>query len=656
MTVTTDHDQVIDISGDRDNPDSAGFLCVRGKATIDLPHHADRITTPLLRTSRAHDDWQPISWDAAMTRIVEKIESTQRDRVGMWFGHGALANDYGSFANVQLGLRFANMGGMQAWGGAMICWGLGGFGFGLTGTLDANTKEDMSANADLILQWGSNTTSQPNTARHLALAKKRGAHVIAIDVRVSEACTAAHDYYLVKPGTDAALALAMMHVIVRDDLHNKEFVTCHTVGFDELAAHLDDKTPAWAAAITGVDADRIEQLARRYATTPRAMLLVSGSSMYKDRNGWQASRAVSCLPGLTGAIGTPGAGFGPRHAANATGFSINRISNDEARPTGSYVPAQMSDIITAIATAKFDVMLFSGANPLSSFANAGRMEEGLRNTPLVVSHDLFLTETARRCADIVLPATTWLEDVGVKGTATHLYLMDRILDPVGEARSLTKLTIDLAARLNIDDFYPWSSETGHIDAVINTPASGHATVAALREENSMRAFNIEHVAYADRHFDTPSGKIEFFSERARQQGLPPLPDYTARPNDPFPLELRFGRSMNQFHSFYDAGAKLPNLAKRLRGPEVWISPEDAASRSIKDATLVTIFNDRGTFEARAKITDRAAAGTLWMRDGWPGMNHLTSGDASLPTPATDLFHFTSGQAAYDAFVDVSASS
>ncbi|NNL99320.1 MAG: molybdopterin-dependent oxidoreductase [Gammaproteobacteria bacterium] len=652
MQVTIEDGRLQTVAGDPENPDSEGFLCVRGKAARDIVHNAERLLTPMARKQRGSDDWQPIGWDEALERIVGAMQDAGRERVGMWLGHGTLANDYGTFANVQMPLRLGNMWGCQAWEGSMICWGLGGFGFGLTGTLEANTKEDMSANADLIIQWGSNLTSQPNTARHLAIAKQRGAKVIAIDVRVSEACTAAHEYHLVKPGTDAALALAMMHVIVRDGLHDVAFIAEHTVGFEPLREYLAELTPAWAAAITGIDADAIEQLAKTYAQAERAMLLVSGSSMYKDQHGWQASRAISCLPGLTGKIGKPGCGFGPRHAAGSHGLELGRIANVEARPPGNYIPAQMNAIVDAVEGDALNVMLLFGTNTLSSFADAGRMEAGFRRMDLVVSHDLFMNETARRCADIVLPSTSWLEDIGVKGTATHLYLMDKIMPAPGEARSLTDVCRALAERLGIEDYYPWHDDGGHVDAVIDTPSTGNATVASMRASGYTAELKISHVANPDHRYATPSGKLEFYSALAEQHGLPPLPTYLPRPAAPFPLELRPGRSMNQFHSFYDAGRVLPELDKRIKGPVLWISEQDARARGVDDGAAVKIFNQRGEFAASAKVTDRVPAGTVWMRDGWPGMNQLTDGGPSLPESTATLFPFTTGQAAYDAFVDV----
>jgi len=653
MRVTVDGDELIDITGDKENPDSQGFLCGRGRAAREIIGNPDRILYPMARERHSSGEWQRISWDEALERIVAGMRSVGREKVALWPGHGSITNDFGVFAHAQLAMRLANMWGCQWWEPSMVCWGLGGLGVGLTGAMEVNTKEDMAANADMILLWGANYSSQPNTARCVAQAKKRGARVVAIDVRISEACRSAHEAFIVKPGTDAALALAMMHAIVRDGLHDEDYVASHTVGFERLGAHLGACTPEWAAAITGIEASRIESLARDYAATGRAMILLGGSSLYKNRHGWQASRAISCLPALTGKIGKPGSGIGPRHAGDPHGAGTTPIINFEARPPGDYVPNQMSEIINAICDGRVEAMLIFGSNFISSFADSGRVAAGFTRMRLIVCQDVFMNETIREHADIVLPATSWLEEVGCKMTATHLYLMEQALPAAGEARSMSAIVMALADRLGIANFYPWNRPHGHIDAVLDHPSTGRATVESLRASGGMAELNTSHVAHPDQRFPTPSGKIELYSERAAEHGLPALPSYLPR-NDPgYPLELRMGRSIYHFHSFYDHGRALPSLVKLDKAPALWISKADATARSIADGDAIRIHNDRGECRAAAKITDRVPPGTVWIHDGWAGLNSLTDGAPAIPDAATQIFPFTTGQSSYDAFVEVS---
>jgi anaerobic selenocysteine-containing dehydrogenase len=576
-----------------------------------------------------------------------------REAVGLWSGHGLLANNYGTRLHSQLLRRFANLWGCQWWSPTIICWGLGGFGLGLTGAVRVNTKEDMGAHANLVLLWGANLASQPNTGRHLLAARRRGAYVASIDIRETEAAAQADEVLLIRPGSDAALALAMMHVIIGEGLWDRPFVEQHTVGFAELAEHVRRYSPAWAAGVTGLAAERITALARRYAGTRPAMILVGGSSMHKGANGWRSARAIGCLPGLTGNLGIPGGGFGPRHGASSEGQALGDIAAVDRRPPGDYIPSQMPRITASLLDRQVRVLLLFGTNMLSSFADAERLAEGLARTELVVSHDLFMNDTAHRFADVILPGTSWLEELGCKSTNTHLYLMPQALPPAGEARSAIHVLRELASRLGVNEFFPWASEEGALDALLDHPSTGHATVKSLAARDGMEPLRISHVAYPDRRFDTPSGKVEFYSERAHRLGLSPLPiheDVTAGPGQ---LVFRQGRTLTHFHGFYDHGRALPSLAAADPGPVLWMAPADAAARGIEDGAPVRIHNERGDFRANARVTPKIPSGTVWMRDGWEGLNRVTSGEALIPDEAVDIFPFAAGQAAFEAQVEVS---
>jgi anaerobic selenocysteine-containing dehydrogenase len=529
---------------------------------------------------------------------------------------------------------------------------LGAFGLGVTGVLETNTKEDMGEHSQFVLLWGATLASQPNTARHVVAAKRRGAYVATIDVRHTEAAAQADEALVVRPGTDAVLALALMHVIIQERLYHHEFVAQHTVGFEELTTHVRPYSPAWAEEVTGIAAERIVALARRYATTSPAMIVLGGSSMHKGSNSWHAGRAIACLPGLTGNFGIPGGGFGPRHASASHGQALANLVAEERRPPGNYIPSQMSHITAALREKRVRVLFLFGTNTMSSFADTEQMAEGLDRTDLVVSYDLFMNDTARRFADVILPSTAWLEELGCKATNTHLYLMEQALPPPGETRPLSQVLHGLARRLQLDGFFPWDSQAGLIDAILEHPSTGHATVAALRQEGGIRPFQVSHVAYPDRRFQTPSGKVEFFSAQVQALGLPPLPVYVAPSSSKYPLTLCQGRTLTHFHSFYDHSRALPTLAQLDPEPYLWISPADAAVRGLQDGTTIRVYNERGTLEARARVTDDVPAGTVWMRDGWAGLNNLTSGQPVLPDAAVSIFGFSAGQASFEARVEV----
>ncbi len=672
--------ELLGVKGDPDNPDSRGFLCIRGQASREIIGNPARLLHPLVRDRRS-DPLRRASWDEAYARIVASMQSAEPQATAFWPGHGIFTTSYGTRIGPQLMARFANIHGSQFCNPTMICWGLGAFGLALTGVLETNTKEDMGEHSQLIVLWAANLASQPNTARHLLAAKRRGAHIVTIDVRHTEAAAKSDEVFLVRPGTDTALALALAHVICAEHLHDAAFVARHTLGFDALAEHVKMYSPAWAEGVTGIAAPRIVALARRYAATKPAMIVLGGSSMHKGANGWQASRAIACLPGLTGNLGVPGSGFGPRHGSAAHGRGLGNITAPERRPPGTAWPNQMSAVREALREGRVRTLFQMGSNMLSSFPDARAAAEGLARTGLIVSHDLFLNHTAQQFADVVLPGTAWLEELGCKATHTHLYLMEPALAPPGETRSLYRVLSELAARLGLEGFHPWADEEACVNAVLDHPCTGPATVASLRAAGGFVPMNVSHVAYPTLQFDTPSRKLEFESTKARGLGLPALPTFDARdardardalreqeahavstsaapagldhPPE-HPLLLTQGRTLTHFHGFYNNGRELPTLARREAEPSVWIAPADAQARGVLDGAPIRLFNARGELHGRAHVTERIPAGTLWLRDGWPELNTLTDAAPVLPDSAVDAFAFSAGQATFEARVEVQA--
>jgi anaerobic selenocysteine-containing dehydrogenase len=655
MLVEVEKNKVVGVLGDPDNPDSRGFLCIRGQAAREVFENPGRLLYPLVR-DRREDPFRRATWDDALERIKTALSAHPPQATATWPGHGTFTTNYGTRVSAQLFARFANFHGSQFFNPTMICWGLGAFGLALTGMQETHTKEDMGEHSRLILLWGANFASQPNTARFVNAARARGARIVAVDVRQTEATAKADEVLLLRPGTDGALALALMHVICAEQLFDAGFVASHTVGFAALAEHVRKFSPLWAAGVTGIAAERIVELARLYASTKPAMIVLGGSSMHKGDNGWQASRAIACLPGLTGNVGIPGAGFGPRHGASAHGRGLASIVEPERRTPGTALPNQMGTGLEAMLDGRIANMLLMGTNMLSSFADSNRVADGLARTRFVVSYDLFLNDTAKRFADVVLPSTAWLEELGCKSAFTHLYLMEPSLAAAGETKTATWVMRELATRLELEGFFPWASDEALLDAVLDHPATGRATVASLRTQGGIGELRISHVANPTLEFDTPSRKIEFYSEDAARLGLPALPDWTAasdlEADFRYPLTLSQGRTLAHFHSFYNNGRELPTLARREPEPRVWISTGDAALRGLSDGAPIRVYNARGELQARAHVTERIPNGTLWLRDGWPGLNSLTDSASVLPDAAADHFKFSAGQSTFNARVEV----
>ena len=251
LRVRLEGQRVLETLGDPEHPESRGFACVRGQAVADVVDNPERVLVPRVRSGP--DGFVDTTWEEALEQIARAIEQVGAARSAVYTGHGVR----GQFA-----ARFASMLGTQWWDPSIVCWGLGGLGFRLTGVTEVNTAEDMAAHAELIVLWGASIASQPTTAPRIVTAKARGARVLLIDVRQGESAGLADETYLVRPGSDAALALALLHVIVREKLYSESFVREHTVGFDELCAHVAAFSPAWAARETGLSVERIEGLAR----------------------------------------------------------------------------------------------------------------------------------------------------------------------------------------------------------------------------------------------------------------------------------------------------------------------------------------------------------------------------------------------------------
>lgn len=653
MKVTVEDGRVSAVAGDKDNPDSRGFLCVRGRAAVEIPHNSERLLQARYRTDRTQQAWQTIGSTDAIRKLAAHLQSHRPEQTAIWMGHGDAATNYGTRIGGLLARRFAHLYGAQWWHPAMICWGLGGFGLGLTGFAEVHSMDDMAEHSELIVLWGANLDSQPNTAPRLKRAKQRGARVVAIDIRQTSAAAQADQTILLKPGTDAALALAMMHVIVRESLVDRTFIQQHTTGFDALAAHLQAFSEQWAAEITGVDASTIAALARDYAAQKTSMIVLGGSSMHKSASGWYAGRAISCLPALTGSVAVAGGGFGPRHGAPSHAQGLQHLQPQQPSKCTDVIPDQMAAMTQAMLDGKIKTLLLTGTNMLSSFADSNLLRKALRNVPMIVCHDLFESDTIREAADIVFPATAWVEQLGCKMTHTHIYLMDQAIAPQGDALSLPSLLQQLATDLAVDGYYPWQSDEEMINAVLDHPATGHVTVAQLRAEQGNRALRGRGIAHENLEFPTPSGKLEFYSETAANLGLSPLPEYHAvTVEKTYPLVFRQGRTLTHFHSFYDHGRALPSLHKLDNTPVLWMSAEDAHGRGIRNDDSIQLYNQRGEFNARAHVTDKVLPGTVWMRDGWEGINRLTDGSAALADDATRLFPFGVGQAAYDAHIEV----
>ena len=510
--------------------------------------------------------------------------------------------------------------------------------------------------------WGSNAiASNLHFWTRAQDAKRRGAKLVAIDPYRSATAEKCHEHIALMPGTDAALAYGVMHVLIRDGLIDRDYVDRYTVGFDALAARAQEWTPARVASTCRIAVEQVESLARAYGTrAPAAIRLNYG--MQRVAGGANAVRAVACLPALIGAW---------RDSAGGALLSSSGTYPVDAkaleRPdliAGSPRTINMSAIGDALTSAEppVNAIFVYNSNPLAVAPESAKVVQGFAREDLfVVVHDLFQTDTADY-ADILLPATSQLEHFDVHNSYGHLYVQvnQPSIEPLGEAVCNTELFRRLAARMGFDEpcFLETDEQMARAAFRRDDPRMRGLEFETLMREGFKR-LNVaaDYAPFAQGNFPTRSGKCEFWSDTLRERGDDPLPavilpreceDTNPGLASRYPLACISPPARNFLNSSF---ANLPAFLAEEKSPRLLIHPDDAASRAITSGVEVTIHNDRGAFKASAEVTDRARPGvvvapSIWWRKLTPGGENA---NAVTSQALTDL-----GRAAtfYDCLVEV----
>jgi anaerobic selenocysteine-containing dehydrogenase len=625
--------RAVKLVGDKEHPFTNGGLCAKVNSYLeDRTYSPDRLLHPLRRTGpKGSGEFERIGWDEALEQIAGRL-------TGIVEEHGAEAilpysymGTQGMVQGMSLHARFfARLGATRL--ERTICGDNGSAGLaGTNGDAAGIDPEDVE-HSRLILLWGTNTVV---TNLHLwpfvQRARKAGAEVVVIDPVRTRTAQAADRHVRPMPGTDAALALGMMHVIVADGLHDADWVERHTVGFDALRERLAEYPPDRAAALTGLPEEEIVDLARRYATTrPAAIRTLVG--MEHRRHGAMAFRAIACLPALVGAWRDRGGGLVAMTGARLrTALPLDRLAMAELEDP-EVRSVNMLELGRALTDPALDppirALVVYNSNPAAIAPNQNLVLEGLAREDLfTVVHEHFMTDTARH-ADIVLPATTQVEQLDLMYSWGTLYLSlnQPAIAPLGEAVSNTELFRRLATAMGMEAPELHESDEQIIRSALE---SDHPWVAGVTYEQLLEdgwaklRIPADWRPHAEGDFSTPSGRCELFSERLAAEGLDPLPSYEPAPEsaagDPalaarFPLALIAGKGALHFlNSSYSGVAR--HLAAE-REPLLDLSDEDAAARGIADGQLVRAFNDRGTVELRARVGDRVRPGVVSMPSGW----------------------------------------
>ena len=635
LSVTVEDGRVTAVAGEAGHPFTQGVVCGKVHDYAERLYAPTRVLRPLRRVgAKGEGRFAPISWEAAL----EEIARRWRGIMAEWGGEAILPYSYGG----TLGL-------LQFWAGHPLFHALGASqldrticittayaGWAATvGTVAGNDAEQM-VDADLVVLWGINASySHINLMSLVKRARHRGAFIVCIDPYRTQTAKGADLHLQPRPGTDGALALGMMHVLIGEGLVDREYVQRASLGFDELARHVKQYDPERVAAITGLSAESIVSFARRYGAT-RASFLRVGIGLSRHDNGGATCRAIACLPALTGAYAHP-AGGALLSSTRAFGLDLAALERRDLMPTPPPRTINMIKLGRALTDAKLSppvrALYVYNANPASITPNQELVLQGLRREDLfTVVHEQHLTDTTDY-ADIVLPATTSMEHVDLYKSFGHLYLQlaEPVVAPEGESRSNWQVMRLLAHALGLRDQHFAKDEPTLIREVL---ASGDPSVAGityerLREERSVRLV----VGRPYRPFlngaPTPSGKVEFVSEAFAREGLPSLPTWTPLVEGPenaavtrdFPLQCIVPPNRFFLNSSFSQSAK---MRRRQRGPSVFLHPDDARPRGIGEGDLVEVRSQRGAARFHATVTDDTRPGVTVIEGIW-WSKHQTGG-------------------------------
>ena len=639
-TVSVTDGVAVQLRGNAEHPYSAGELCPKVNRFLDRVYSPDRITTPMRRVGpKGEGRFEPIGWDEALREIADRLgEIVATDGPGSILPFISAGNQ--SSLAILFPERFWNRLGAIELTGA-LCGAVAGAGTASTlGTGKAADPTDLR-HAKLVLLWGTNTRL---TNRHLwpvvEAARAEGAQVVVIDPIRTVTAESADWFVQPRPGTDVALMLAMMHVLVRDHLVDTDWVEAHTIGFDDLAAHVAEWTPERAAATCGVPAADIERLATLYGTVRPAFIRTLIGAEHHE-HGAMFFRTLACLPALVGAWRHRGGGY-----ARSVGVWSNELVDGLALMRPDLRPharrqlpmVRLAEALDPATEPRVRAVFVIAANPVITVPDADGVRRGLaRDDVFTVVHDQFLTDTARY-ADLLLPATTQIESLDIVPAWGHRWLgwNEPAIEPIGEAVSNTELHRRLARAMGFDEPALYTDDESLVREVMPT-----VDVDELRRTGWVEApYPADGRPYADGGFPTPSGKVELRSDTLAALGHPALPTYEpaheSAEGDPdlaarFPYVLLTPKQHQRFlNSSY---SHLPKHGPLEGGPHVEIDPTDAAQLGVVDGQCVLVWNDRSEVEVPVRISDRVRPGVVAIPWGWWAQHHPNGRTANALTSA-----------------------
>ena len=643
--VTVEDGVAVKVEGLESHPLNKGKLCPKGEVALENIYHPERLKYPM---KRVNGGFERITWDQALSEIAAKLSKLKNE-----FGPGMFGVFSGSIGvenleMVGLTQRFkATFGSPNFFSVESICYRMRirtrqiTFGKYPTEELDSN----------LYILWGHNPDESDFPLR-LAIEEnlKKGAKIVVIDPKRIPLADHAEMYLKIRPGTDGAMGLAMINVIINEKLYDADFIEKYTYGFDQLVSHIQPFTPEWAEKITWVPAQEIKKLTHLFVKTKGAGIYQGTNTQDQTANGTQNSRIFSVLQVITGNINNPGGwAISPRLKLGDVGMAV------EGEPLGAdqyplfyevwgrKSPYGVVTCVPECVPEKIKAFLVIGGNPILSMPDSNAFRAAFQKLDLLVVHDLFMTETAE-LAHYVLPACSHLEKWGLAYTYNvchclpYLMLRKKAIEPIGESWSEWKFFTELAKKLGMGDQFPWKSEEELVAFELGPTG---LTFKQLLEEKPEGAFyQQKQYGMKDGKFTTPSGKIEIYSEALKKVGFDPLPAYLEPRKSPFsspellkeyPLILSTGnRNLYFTHGQF---RKINSLRGKNPEPKAEIGPKTALQYGIKEGDDILIETNRGIVRMKAQVEERVSEGIVLVPHGWPresNANLLTDTECREP--------------------------
>jgi anaerobic selenocysteine-containing dehydrogenase len=645
----------VKVTGSAEHAPTAGVLCTKVARYTERTYHPDRLLYPLRRIGKKGEGrFERIGWEEAIETVATRLAAIAAEDPEQVVPY-SYAGTMGLVQGESMSQRFFHRLGASLLD-RTICASAGTAGYAITLGSRIGVDMELADEAKLIIFWGCNAiTSSVHFWARAQEAKRRGAKLIAIDPYRSLTAEKCHTHIALLPGTDAALALGLMHVLIRDDLIDHEYVNRYTHGFDQLRERVSCYDPARVASICGIGAAEIESLAHLYAST-RPALIRANYGLQRVRGGGMAVRNIACLPALIGAFRDAAGGVMLSTSGNFR-IDIEALSRPDLLGARRPRTINMSRIGRALLedTPPIRALIVYNSNPVAIAPDSTCVARGFGRADLftvVLEH--FQTDTADY-ADIVLPATTQLEHLDVIKPYGHYYMVanNPAISPLGEARPNTEIFRLLAKAMGFSDpCFDDSDET-----IAQAALAEDWDFAAVRAQGWKRIGAPRGVArFAEGAFDTPTGKVEFFSQTAAAQGLDPLPDYTPPLEDVrsklarrFPLAMISPPARNFLNSSF---VNVKSLRASEGEPWLDIHPDDAARRGIIDGGYLRVFNERGSIELRARVSDRARPGVVVALSVWWKKLTRDGKNANELTSSEVLTDMGRGPIFYDCLVEV----